>query len=196
MATNLIDSLALDAAIEIERFAAFDHPTRRFIAHALAWVPDLALPDGSATSHAGNPPQPLLVPAGEQAERACAYAALPNLRGCAARGPKGQRERRLHFGDLLAMAKVDLRWKRLTGMPAFIFCYERLAGPAWRQLLIPCWMEAVHQRRRRGAAQLPLDRRLRDDQAVPNSLEDDPEPLFYPSMADADAFGAPLLAGL
>jgi hypothetical protein len=93
------------------------------------------------------------------------------------------------------MAKVDLRWKRLTARPQFIFCYERLVGAEWRQLLVPCWNEAALQRRRKGPVQLPLDRRLTDDASIPRLLQDDRPPMFYPSLADADAIGAPLLAG-
>jgi hypothetical protein len=136
------------------------------------------------------------VSAEEQAERDHAYASIPNLRNCRAKGARGQRLRRQHFGDLLAMAKVDLRSKRLTTRPAFIFCYERLVGAEWRELLIPCWKEAALQRRTRGPVQLPLDRRLRDDASVPNLLEDETPPIFYPTMADADELGAPLLSGL
>lgn len=102
----------------------------------------------------------------------------------------------MHFGDLLGMAKIDLRWKRLVALPPFIFCYERLAGPAWRQLLVPCWNEAKLQRGQRGPAQLPLDVRLREDATIPRALENDPDPTFYPTLADADAFESPLLAGL
>jgi hypothetical protein len=187
---------SLDAAIEIERFASFDHPTRRFIAYAMTFVPHLLDYIGNPPAVGGNPPAPFAVSAEEQAERAAAYAAIPKLRDCRAKGAEGQRLRRQHFGDLLAMAKVDLRWKRLTGRPALIFCYERLVGAEWRELLIPLWKESALQRRKRGPVQLPLDRRLRDDASVPNLLEDDTPPMFYPSMADADAIGAPLLAGL
>lgn len=191
---------SLDAAIEIERFASFDHPTRRFIAHAMTFVPQLVEFIGNPPGIGGNPPAPFAVSADEQAERAAAYAAIPKLRDCRARGAEGQRLRRQQFGDLLAMGKVDLRWKRLTSRPALIFCYERLVGAEWRELLIPLWKEAALQRRKRGPVQspvqLPLDRRLRDDASVPNLLEDDTPPMFYPSMADADSIGSPLLAGL
>ena len=191
-----LDGAPVDAAIEIERFASFDHPTRRFIAYAINHVPELAAFIGEQVTHAGNSPAPFSVKAEEQTERDNAYAAIPLLRACRATGVEGQRERRQHFGALLGMAKVDLRWKRLTDVPQFIFCYERLVGAQWRQLLIPCWIEAGHQRKKKGPVQLPLDRRLRDDSAVPNSLEGDRPPMFYPSMADADAIGSPLLAGL
>jgi hypothetical protein len=187
---------ALDASIEIERFASFDHPTRRFIAYSLSQVPNLAEFIGNPADIAGNRPAPFVVSAEEQAERSAAYAAVTALRACRARGAAGQRLRRAHFGDLLGMAKIDLRWKRLRTRPAFIFCYERLVGAEWRELLIPCWKEAALQRRKRGPVQLPLDRRLRDDASVPNLLEDDTPPIFYPSMADADAIESPLLARL
>lgn len=192
-----LDGAPVTAAIEIERFASFDHPTRRFIAYAMQQVPELAAFVGQPATVADNAPAPFLVSPEEQSERASAYAMLPMLRSARARGRAGQRQRRLLFGDLLAMAKVDLRWKRLTTLPAFIFCYERLLGGEWRELLTPCWKEAVLTRRkRRSGIQLPLDPRLREDDAVPNLLEDDQPPIFYPSMADADAIGSPLLAGL
>ena len=186
----------LDAAIEIERFASFDHPTRRFIAYALAQVPLIAEYVGNPPSIGDNPPAPFVVSAQEEAERAEAYSFIPQLRTCRAKGAVGQRLRRQHFGDLLAMAKVDVKWKRLQTLAAFIFCYERLVGAEWRELLVPCWNEATLQRRKRGPVQLPLDGRLREDAAVPNLLENDTPPMFYPSMADADALGAPLLTGL
>lgn len=186
----------LDPAIEIERFATFDHQTRRFIAYALSQVPAIAKRTRGNVGVGGNVPLPFKVSAAEQLERDTAYALLPIVRGCTAKGPEGQRQRRAHFGDLLTIAKVDLRWKRLVDIPQFIFCYERLAGPAWRQLLPTCWTEAACQRRKKGATQLPLDHRLVDDCTVPNSLENDAEPQFYPTIVDADAFGAPLLTGL
>jgi hypothetical protein len=34
------------------------------------------------------------------------------------------------------------------------------------------------------------------DHAILRTLENDPAPSFYPSMADADAFASPLLVGL
>lgn len=196
MTSRYIDALAIDPTIEIERFARLDHPTRRFIAYVLADVPEAVAHMGDNVGIAGNPPAPFVVSADEAAERADAYAALAAVRACTAVGAEGQRQRRQHFGDLLAMAKVDVRWKRLNDLPAFIFCYERLAGPAWRQLLASCWTEARFQRRQRSTAQLPLDRRLVDDAAVPRSLEEDPAPTYYPTMADADAMANPLLAGL
>jgi hypothetical protein len=58
-------------------------------------------------------------------------------------------------------------------------------------MLIPLWKEAALTRKKRGPIQLPLDRRLRDDHAVPNLLENDTPPMFYPSMADADALTTP-----
>jgi hypothetical protein len=196
MTSRYIDALAIDPTIEIERFARLDHPTRRCIAYVLADVPEAVAQMGDNVGIAGNPPAPFVVSADEAAERADAYSALAAVRACTAIGAEGQRQRRQHFGDLLAMAKVDVRWKRLNDLPAFIFCYERLAGPAWRQLLASCWTEARFQRRQRGTAQLPLDRRLVDDAAVPRSLEEDPAPTHYPTMADADAMANPLLAGL
>ena len=196
MPTWRLDGAPVTAAIEIERFASFDYPTRRFIAYALRLVPELADYIGDPSGIADNPPAPFLVGEQEQRERAAAYDALPLLRSCRARGRDGQRQRRILFGDLLTMAKVDLRWKRITTKPAFIFLYERLAGAEWRELLVPCWNEATLQRRRKGPTQLPLDARLRDDTAVPNLLQDDMPPIFYPSMSDADAIGSPLLTGL
>lgn len=194
--SSAIDALGIDPTIEIETFARLDHPTRRFVAYVLADVPDLVPRMGDNIGVAGNQPAPFIVSAKEASERAAAYATLPALRACTATGAEGQHQRRTHFGDLLAMAKVDVRWKRLNDLPAFIFCYERLAGPSWRQLLMSCWTEARHQRRQRGPAQLPLDRRLRDDAAVPRSLENEPAPTYYPTMADADALANPLLTGL
>ena len=125
-------------SVEVERFAAFDHKTRRFIAYALSGVPELANRMLTSTTVAGNPPAPFTVSPAEEAERAAAYAALPALRACVAKGAAGQRERRLHFADLIGMARVDVRSKRLIDVPQFFFCYERLVGPAWRQLLVPC----------------------------------------------------------
>lgn len=198
MKRSITESLALDAAIEIERFAAFDHPTRRFIAYALSRVPELEDLMGNNSLPGGNAALPFIVSDDEAAERDAAYAALPRLRACTAPGEAGARERRLAFGDLLAMAVVDLRWKRLTAIAPFLFCYERLAGPQWRELLPLCWKEAALQRRRKAQphVQLPLDGRLREDAAVPNLLADDSPPRFYPTMADADSFGSPLLVGL
>ena len=196
MKSRSFDALAIDPTIEIERFARLDHPTRRFIAYVLADLPELLARMGDNVGIAGNPPAPFVVSTEEGAERADAYTALAAVRACTAIGAEGQRQRRQHFGDLLAMAKVDVRWKRLNDLPAFIFCYERLAGPAWRQLLASCWTEARFQRGQRGKAQLPLDRRLVDDAAVPRSLEEDQAPTYYPTMADADAMANPLLAGL
>ena len=182
---------------EVERFASFDHSARRFIAYAISLVPELGPLINTDDLPGGNAPAPFVVSEAEATERAAAYAALPKLRACTAKGPQGQRQRRLHFGLLLEMAWVDLKWKRLTSLPAFIYCYERVVGPAWRQLLPLAWREAVRHRRRRTAPQLPLDGRLTDDEAVPNALEDDPAPWYFPSLADADAVGgAPLLAGL
>src|SRR5690348_16222048 len=113
-----LDGAPVTAAIEIERFAGFDHPTRRFIAYALRQVPELAAYIGDPPGVADNPPAPFLVSPEEEQERAAAYDMLPLLRSCRARGREGQRQRRILFGDLLAMAKVDLRWKRLKTKPA------------------------------------------------------------------------------
>ena len=194
---TLTDRVA-DINDEVERFSSFDHSTRRFIAYAITLVPDLLplinLNDGPA----GNPPMPFVVSVEEEAERAKAYELLPLLRLGTGKGAQGRRQRRLNFGALLEPAGVDLRRKRLTTLPAFIFCYERIVGPAWRELLPLAWKESVLQRRKKAAPrQLPLDARLRDDAGVPSKLEDDPAPWFFPSLADADSIeGAPLLAGL
>jgi len=195
MKSRTIDTLAVNATLEIERFAAFDHQTRRFIAYAMYFVPGL-VPPLDQQELTGNQPVPFVVSDKERLERRTSYAPLYRLRDCTATGREGQRQRRLLFGDLLGMARVDLRWKRLTTLAAFIFCYERLAGPAWRQLLVPCWNEAVFQRKAKGAVQLPLDRRLRDDAAVPHLLESDDPPAFFPTLADADRIGLPLLGNL
>ena len=187
----------VDLNDEVERFASFDHPTRRFIAYAIALVPELRLLINAGDLPGGNSPAPFIVSEKEAAERAAAYAALPILRGCTSRGAEGQRQRRLHFAMLLELAVVDLKGKRLTSLPAFIFCHERVIGPAWRELLPLAWSEGVRQRRKRSAPQPPLDARLREDAAVPSALEGEPAPWFFPSLADADAVGgAPLLAGL
>ena len=194
--TRFSDRLA-DLNDEVERFAAFDHPTRRFIAHAIELVPDLRPLIHEHQLPGGNSPAPFVVPAPEAAERDSAYAAFAELRACTEKGAAGQRQRRLHFALLLEPARVDLKYKRLTSLPAFQFCYERLAGPAWRELLPLAWRESVHQRRKRSEPHPPLDPRLREDASVPSMLESDPAPWFFPSLADADAVGgAPLLAGL
>ena len=181
--------------LEIERFASFDHATRRFIAYAMYFVPGL-VPPLWEQEVSGNQPIPFVVPDKERQERLAAYASLRRLRDCTATGREGQRQRRLLFGDLLGMALVDLRWKRLTSLSSFMFCYERLVGPSWRQLLGPCWKEAVHQRKRNAPVQLPLDPRLRDDVAVPHLLEHDEPPIYFPTLADADRIGAPLFGHL
>jgi hypothetical protein len=198
MTARSITDRALDMNDEIERFASFDHATRRFIAHAIWQVPELRPLVSDNTGVAGNPPLAFVHTGREAAERAAAYRAIPEIRACTARGAAGQRQRRLAFGLLLEPARVDIRWKRLTTFPAFMFCYERVMGPAWRQLLAPAFVEAFWQRRKKAPAhQLPLDPRLREDRAVPRSLENEPAPWYFPSLADADAIGdAPLLAGL
>lgn len=195
MKSRVLDSIATNTVQEIERFAGFDHPTRRFIAYAMYFVPGL-VPPLDTQELTGNQPVPFIVPDAERLERLHAYKGLFELRACTAKGRDGRRQRRLAFGGLLGMARVDLRWKRLKGLPQFIFCYERLVGPAWRQLLVPCWNEAVFQRRSKGAVQLPLDRRLREDEAVPHLLEDDDPPRFFPTLADADRIGLPLFGCL
>ena len=192
-----IDGAPVDAAIEIERFASFDYQTRRFVAFAIAQVPELVAFVGEHPTHAGNRPASFDISDQERDERARAYSAISGLRSCREKGVIGQQQRRMQFGALLQMAIVDLRWKRLTTLSAFVFCYERLLGGQWRELLPLCWNEAsVQRRKKRGPLQLQLVSQLKDDQSVPNLLEDDRPPMFYPSMADADAIGSPLLAGL
>ncbi len=190
-----IDGWVYLTTIEAEQYAAFDLPTRRFIAYALTLAPELAARLLTSTTVAGNMPLPFDVADAERQARGEAYARLAEVRACRAKGAKGQRERRLLFADLLGMARVDVRFKRLGSYPAFHFCYERLAGPAWRELLPACWREAQAQRSSKAAGQLPLIPILREDCAVPNLLEDDWAPTFIPSLADADGFGSPLLAG-
>ena len=99
-----LDGAPVDAAIEIERFASFDHPTRRFIAYAMGFVPELVAFIGDHATHAGNEPAPFKVTDEEAAERTAAYSALPLLRSCRATGAEGRRERRQNFGALLGMA--------------------------------------------------------------------------------------------
>lgn len=187
-----LDELAVDVVREVELYGAFDHPTRRFIAHSLSHL--TPWPHAIGDLHEPlNPPLPFQQTKAEAEERAAAYAEAGALRAANHYGEKGQRMRRQAFGIMLGMAKVDLKWKRLTRHDQFIFCYERLAGHFWRELLMPCWKEAVLQRRKKGPTQLPLDPRIRDDKSVPNRLECDPAPRFYPTLADADAFDTPLL---
>jgi hypothetical protein len=183
---------------EVERFASFDHATRRFIAYSIWLVPELRPLVNTSAGTAGNIAAPFMMTDQEARERAQAHRLMPALRACTAKGEEGRRDRRLNFWALLELAKVDLHWKRLTTLPAFIFCYERTTGPAWRELLPLAWREAaLSRRRRKPAPQLPLDARLRDDASVPSHLEDDPAPWFFPSLDEADAIGgAPLLAGL
>lgn len=187
-----IENLAVDATYEIELFASFDHPTRRFIAHSLSFLPPWPGAIGGLYE-TDNVPLPFQCKEAEASERALAYADAGHLRASNHYGKRGQAMRREAFGILLTMAKVDMKWLRLKKREHFIFCYERLAGHMWRQLLPACWKEATLQRRRKGPTQLPLDYRLIDDASVPNSLERDPPCKFYPSLADADAFDAPLL---
>ena len=199
MTGRTITDRALDIAAEVEAFAALDHPTRRFIAHALTLVPALAPLLNAGSVHGGNEPVPFTVGEVESAERAFAYRAFAELRAADGAGAAGQRQRRLAFGALLAPARVDLKWKRLTTLPAFLFLYERLAGPMWRQLLPLAWNEAAHEHRRRikRGSQLPLDPRLFNDAAIPDLLRNEPAPWFFPSLADADMVSdAPLLGGL
>lgn len=195
----LTDKMA-DMATEVERFASFDLPTRRFIAYAISLVPELRPLINDSELHAGNASLPFTVPAAEAKKRAAAYAPLPEIRSSNGYGTEGQRQRRLAFGALLEMAYVDVGHRRLTSLPAMMFCYERIAGPYWRELIPLCWKEAALQRRRRGQSRVmpPLDPRLREDSAVPDKLRDEPAPWFFPSLADADNLlgGAPLLDGL
>lgn len=195
MKSTILDKLTVNAAIEIAQYAAFKHQTRRFIAYAMYFVPGL-VPPLAQQELCGNQPAPFLVSDAERAERLAAFAPVMHLRACTAKGKEGQHERRMHFAELLGMARVDLRWKRLTKLSEFIFCYERLVGPTWRQLLVPCWNEAVFQRKYKSAVQLPLDHNLRDDGAVPYLLESDDPPTFFPTLADADRIGLPLFGGL
>ena len=186
---------AVDASVEIDRFASFDHATRRFIAYALAINPPGGLPPEGLAS-AENPSVPFRVRDNEHSERVAAYSQLPAIRAADRSGKVGRDERRLLAGHLLAAAKVDIRWKRLPSLKAALFLYERLAGAAWRELLVPILKEAGFQNRRKGPAQLPLDARLRGDKDFLKGLESDPPPAFIPSLADADAFGLPLLSNL
>ena len=188
-------ALAVDASTEIDRFGRFDHATRRFIAHALSLVPEDGLPPPGLTDPQ-NPPLPFRVSDAEAAERRAAYATLPELRAATLPGQAGHNQRRLLAGDFIALARVDIRWKRLPDLAAALFLYERLVGPAWRELIPLLLREAGLQRRKRGAAQLPLDRRLRADRNLTKGLDGDPPPVFFPSLADADAFGLPLLGQL
>jgi hypothetical protein len=195
MSKFAIESMSVDAVQEMALFASFDHPVRRFIAHSLSFLTPWPGAIGGL-NEPPNSPLPFQQSDEEAKERAGAYADAGQLRAANHYGTKGQAMRRQSFGIMLSMANIDLKWKRLTKQEHFIFCYERLAGHMWRQLLVPCWNEAVRQRLKKGPTQLPLDRRLIEDAAVPNSLERDPPPLFYPTLADADAIGMPLLGML
>ena len=190
-----VSDRALDIAGEIEQFAGFDLATRRFIAHALWQVPDLRPIISNERPSSGNRPLPFDVSADEATQRAQAYRQIIVLRSCTGKGSEGQRQRRLHFGALLEPAMVDVKWKRLTTLAAFQFCYERLVGPSWRQLLPLAWQETARNRRNKALPrQLPLDARLKDDASVPRLLENDPAPWFFPSLVDAEEIeGAPLL---
>lgn len=192
---QLLDRASI-LADEVERFASFDLETRRFIAYALSLVPELQPIISREEGTAGNAPRPLEVGVVEATERTAAYAQVAALRNCTGKGWQGQNQRRLNFALLLEPARVDLKWKRLTTLPAFIFCYERLVGPAWRELLPLAWKESVLQRRKKAPPrQIPLDARLISDDRVPARLEDDPAPWFFPNLADAErAGGAPLLS--
>ena len=181
MTKRTLSDRVADINDEVERFASFDHATRRFIAYAITLVPELRPLISLNEGPAGNPPVPFAVSAEEAAERARAYDLLPLLRSCTAKGAQGQRQRRLNFGALLELANVDLRSRRLTTLPAFIFCYERIVGPAWRELLPLAWKESVLQRRKKAPPrQLPLDPRLRDDAAVPRSWRTTPRRGSFP----------------
>lgn len=198
-ARPLNDKMA-DMATEVERFASFDLPTRRFIAYAIALVPELRALINQSELHAGNAALPFEIPLAEAKSRTAAYVLLPEIRACSGYGAEGQRQRRMAFGALLEIAFVDVRARRLTSLAAMLFCYERIAGPYWRELIPLCWKEAALQRRRRGQSRVmpPLDARLRDDEAVPDRLREEPAPWFFPSLADADNLvgNAPLLDGL
>lgn len=193
--SNIIDR-ASQLIDEVERFSSFDLQTRRFIAHSLSLVAELQPIISKEQGVAGNPPLPFEVRPEEAAERSAAYAHISTLRQCTDKGTAGQKQRRMNFGLVLEVARVDLKWKRLTTLPAFLFCYERLLGPAWRELLPLAWKESVIQRRKKAQPrQLPLDPRLKDDASVPALLENDPAPWFFPSLGDAEkAGGAPLLS--
>jgi hypothetical protein len=188
-----VEYLAVDASEEIERFSRFDHATRRFIAYALELLP---LPPGTMRGLAAplNKPRRFEVPADEHTAREAGYAKLLRLREVSdGTGPLDT----LLLADLIEAARLDVRTKRLRGFAAYAFLYERLVGRAWRELLIVGWREAIRQRRRKGAAiQLPLDARLRRDAAFLRGLAADPAPSFYPSLADADAIGIPLIADI
>jgi hypothetical protein len=182
-----LENMTIDANGEIERFASFDHPTRRFIAHSLSFLPPW--PGAIGDLHEPiNPPLPYKQSDAEAAERALAYTDAGELRAANHYGEFGQKLRRQAFGILLTMAKCDLKWKRLTRKDHLIFCYERLAGHLWLELLPLVWNEAALQRRKKGLTQLPLDQRILDNASVPNMLEKDAAPKFYPTLADADAF--------
>lgn len=197
MTARSITDRALDINEEIERFASFDLPTRRFIAHAIWQVPELRPLVSENVGPGGNVPAPFDVGEAEARARDKAYANFAALRACAGRGKEGRPQRRQNFGLLLEPAWVDVHYRRIRSYPAFFFCYERLAGPAWRELFLLCLREAAIHRRRKSPPQTPLDYRLRDDNSVPDRLRDEPAPWYFPSMADADAIGeAPLLAGL
>ncbi len=187
-----LEGITVDATQEIQLYASFDLQTRRFIAHALSFLPPWpgAIGDLHETL---NPPFPFQQSEEEAKERAIAYADAGKLRASNHYGERGQAMRRENFGILLTMAKCDLKWKRLTKKEHYLFCYERLAGHMWRELLMLGWKEAVFQRRKKGATQLPLDARIVENSAVPKKLERDPAPKFYPTLADAEAFDAPLL---
>jgi len=60
MKGSTFDALACKAALGLERFAAFDHPTRRFIAKAMDFMPGLAPPVWEQEL-TGNQPVPYLV---------------------------------------------------------------------------------------------------------------------------------------
>ena len=118
-----LDSLSIDATREIEIFASFDYVTRRFIAHALSHLPPW--PNAIGDLHEPeNPPLPFKQSQDEAVQRAKAYEDAGHLRAANREGVTGQRMRRSAFGIMLAMAKVDLKWKRLTREDQFIFCYD------------------------------------------------------------------------
>ncbi len=186
---------SVDASQEIALFASFDHPTRRFIAYALAINPPEGIPPAGLAAPE-NPPLPFKVGAMEHEERVRTYRCFQALRAANKAGIDGRTERRLLLADLIGAARVDLKWKRLPSFAAALFLYERAVGPAWRELLNPALIEAGFQRRSKASPQLPLDPRLRGDREGLHGLESDPLPVFQPSLADADALGLPLLGSL
>lgn len=197
-AANLVD--------EVQRYAAFDLQTRRFIAYAIGLVPELRLIVNREEGVAGNEPLPFLVDAVEAAEREEAYQLFKDVRAADRRDDMGRQQREGVFNLLLAPARVDVRYGRIKSLSAFIFLYERLAGPSWRQLLPLAWEDAYAKRRQRlpmpqfsatPPLQLSLGQQLVNDLTAKDQLQNDAAPWFFPSLADAEkAGGAPLLSML